>query len=761
MTSKTKQAFGEFFKRRGKAFWIAALGVLFSLPLSAGYVTYERGSGGGASSTHVNNLNEDAQSVGYPTDALRDAAIALGYGNNVTDADIFMAARGETSNDYPTPHALSTANGDNISANQYEEDCDYYILVTSSVTGDSCADLTKTQFLSIKTLTEDAIEFGYDSNQQRLTATGLGYADSCDGSDLFHEARGQTSGRCNNNALSPPQTSDCTSYISAQSLNDASGSALSGCPAMTSTQYQAFKTWSDTAAAENAILTATSCSDISNQQIKLFMQDQSVSNSAFDFANLSVKQGDFLSQCILDQGTSRTIAQAKSCGSAKTEADLALYELKQIRAAGAAGCGTAGNYPTADLTTGLMRRAGIWNTSNDSSCSSAYGGNFCDSSGNTVSCTSVLQSTISAANASDVASATAFKNWATAKVKANLQAQWSAWTPPHLIAEACQSATWPTPAFLQSPALKPIYSTHLFNGMVAAPASNIHVYDGTGSPHTYKNMVVVGQDGANFRMDIAANVEKRRMRYVQITNQWVNNCPAFGTTALTGAKKMAYSVVKNNVDAAANTLTAGFKPVQVESPGYLCSACQGSSPPEYCDPALSLGTANLWHTNNTQINSASGNVVCSGKSLAGQIGGADWTQPSSVGNLYKCVNTGCDNGQPDTYDTTLRCNVPYAGYNGSSYGNYTVAVGAASGAKKNLTVSGQVAETGSMQVEWCDGTRSIVPTAASGSIHVWSVTSPTPMGSSTVKIRLDTSNAIGKVSQITAQYPNSFFGSCD
>ena len=71
------------------------------------------------------------------------------------------------------------------------------------------------------------------------------------------------------------------------------------------------------------------------------------------------------------------------------------------------------------------------------------------------------------------------------------------------------------------------------------------------------------------------------------------------------------------------------------------------------------------------------------------------------------------------------------------------------------------AETGSMQVEWCDGTRSIVPTAASGSIHVWSVTSPTPMGSSTVKIRLDTSNAIGKVSQITAQYPDSFSGSCD
>ena len=243
MTSKTKQAFGEFLKRRGKAFWATALGVLLSLPLSAGYVTYERGSGGGASSTHVNNLNEDAQSVGYPTDALRDAAIALGYGNNVTDADIFMAARGESSNDYPTPHVLTTANGDNISANQYEEDCDYYILVTSSVTGDSCADLTKTQFLSVKTLTEDAIEFGYDSNQQRLTATGLGYADSCNGSDLFHEARGQTTGRCNNNALNPPQASDCATYSANYNLVDVSNAAISTCGAMTNTQYASFQNW--------------------------------------------------------------------------------------------------------------------------------------------------------------------------------------------------------------------------------------------------------------------------------------------------------------------------------------------------------------------------------------------------------------------------------------------------------------------------------------------------------------------------------------
>ena len=761
MSDQTKNRLVGFLKRRTKAFWLAALGVLISLPLSADYVTYERGTGGGGSGTHVNNLNEDAQTVGYPTDALRDAAIALGYGNNTTDADIFMAARGNSSSDYPTPHALTTSNGDTIAANQYEEDCDYYILVTAGANGDGCADLTKTQFLSVKTQTESAIEYGYDSNQQRLSATGLGYADSCDGSDLFHEARGQSTGRCNNNALSPPQAGDCTSYISAQSLADTGGTALSGCPAMTSTQYQAFKSWGDTTAAETAVLTATSCSGISSQQIKLFMQDQSVSNSAFDFANLSAKQGNFLTQCILDQGTSRTVTQAKSCGSSKTDADLALYELKQIRAAGAAGCGTAGSYPTTDLTTGLMRRAGIWSTSNDSSCSSAYGGNFCDSSGSTVACTSVLQSAISAANASDVVSATAFKNWATAQVKANLQAQWSAWTPPHLIAEACQSATWATPAFLQSPALKPIYSTHLFNGMVAAPASNIHVYDGTGSPYSYKNMVVVGQDGANFRMDVAANVEKRRMRYVQVTNDWVNSCPAFGTNALSGAKKMPYSVVKNNVDASTNVLTAGFKPVQVESPGYLCTACQGTNPPEYCDPALSLGTLTFWHANNTQINSANGNVVCSGGAYAGQDGGATWTQPSSISNLYKCVNTGCDSGQPDTYDSSLRCKVPYPGYNGTSYGNYLVTVGAASGAKKFLTVSGEVAEPGSMQVEWCDGTRSVVPIAASGGTYNWSITSATPMGSSTVRLRLDTSNAIGKVSMITAPFPNSFNGSCD
>ena len=243
ISAKIRTFFKTLSARRRKAFWLTLSGLLLSLPLSAGYVTYERGSGGGASGAHIDNLNEDAQTVGYPTDALRDAAILLGYGGNTTDADLFMAARGNATNDYPTPHPLQTASGDNISANQYEVDCDNYILVTSGVSGDGCADLNKTNFQTVKAQTEAALEYGYDSNQQRLTATGLGFADTCDGSDKFHEARGQETGRCNANDLDPPLTSDCSSYSSSYSLVNADNAPISSCGAMTDTQYSSFLTW--------------------------------------------------------------------------------------------------------------------------------------------------------------------------------------------------------------------------------------------------------------------------------------------------------------------------------------------------------------------------------------------------------------------------------------------------------------------------------------------------------------------------------------
>ena len=741
-----------------------SLALVAAVPLSAGFVgTGGRGGGGGASGAYTNQVDGNAQAEGYFSHAEREAAKALGYsGTSLSDADLYNAAKGRSASSYPTQHNLTDSNSSTIGANHYETDCDDYILLNSSVTGDGCADLTKTQFLAVRTDTDAATNAGFVDHTQYKAANLLGYTKICADSDLYLEAIGRSASACFSTSLTPPASSDCTTYISDNSLTDSDSVALTGCSAMTKTQYNAFKTWNDVQTATTAITTATTCSGITKQNIKLFMNDQSVSNSDFDFDNLTTKQTDFLTQCILDKGDSRTAAQAKTCGSGKTDADLALYEIKQIRAAGGAGCGASGTYPTTALTTGVMRRAGVWASANDASCTSAFGGNYCENSGSIVACTDVLQDNITSATTSNVASSSAISSWATAKVKANLLAQWNAWTPPHLIAEACQSATFAAPPFLQSPATKAIYSTHLFNGMVAAPASNMYVYDTpAASPHDYKNMVVIGQQGDNFRFDTAANVEKRRMRYVQVSNYYGNSCPAFGTASI-GAKKMAYSVLKNSVDAAVNPLASGFKPVQYESPGYLCNACQGANPPAYCDPALSLGNSSQWHWSNTQINSCNGCQVCASGSSSGQVGGATWNQPSSVTNKFSCVNSGCETGQPDTYDTTIRCKIPYPGYNGTSYSNNTVTVGAASGSKKSLTVSGEQAESGTIRIRWCDGTINTVATVASGSLHTWSINSPEPMGSSYVRIRFETSDAIGHTSFITAAHPNGFGGaSCD
>ena len=743
-----------------------SLALVAAVPLSAGFVgTGGRGGGGGASGAYTNQVDGNAQAEGYFSHAEREAAKALGYsGTSLSDADLYNAAKGRSASSYPTQHNLTDSNSSTIGANHYETDCDDYILLNSSVTGDGCADLTKTQFLAVRTNTDAATNAGFDDHTQYKAANLLGYTKVCADSDLYLEAIGRSASACFSTSLTPPDSGDCTTYISDNSLTDSDSVALAGCSAMTKTQYNAFKTWNDVQLATTAVTTATTCSGITKQNIRLFMNDQSVSNSDFDFDNLTTKQTDFLTQCILDKGDSRTVAQAKTCGSGKTDTDLALYEIKQIRAAGGAGCGASGTYPTTALTTSVMRRAGVWASADDVSCSSAFGGNFCETSGSTVACTNILQDNITSASTSNVASSSAISSWATAKVKANLLAQWNAWTAPHFIVEACQSATHEKPDFMKSPAMKPTYSSYEWKGMMADPSTNIHVYTGiTGSPHTAKSLALMGSDGDNFRFDIAGNVKKRKMRDVQSTLWWTNSCPAFGTSSAGTSKKYALSIVKNATDATANPLTSHFIPTQVYAPTYLCNACQGDSPPSWCDAALSLGNSSQWQWNNTQTQSSgwAGNFVCSGKSSAGQIGGADWSQPSGTPSHVKCTNAGCGTGQPDTYDTGIRCMAPHATYNGSTYSNYTFTIGAASGTKKSISISGEVAESGTMKIAWCDGTWTSVATTASGAVHSWSATSPSPQSRSSAKIRLDTSDAIGRTSNIAAAYPDYFNnGSC-
>ena len=217
---------------------------MISLPLSAGYVTYGRGDGGGSAGAHTANLDADAQTNGFYSHAEREAATSLGYsGTSLADALLYNAAKGRSSTSYPTPQNLTDGNGDNLSANHYEADCDDYISSTPGVSGTGCVELTKTQFTSVRSNTDLARAAGYDNHTQYQEALLLGYARNCTNSDIYLEALGRANSACDGEALEPPTGDDCSDYISGYSLTDDAGVALSGCSVMTKTQYASFKDW--------------------------------------------------------------------------------------------------------------------------------------------------------------------------------------------------------------------------------------------------------------------------------------------------------------------------------------------------------------------------------------------------------------------------------------------------------------------------------------------------------------------------------------
>ena len=226
-----------------RAALVAALCII-SLPLSAGFVTYGRGDGGGSAGTHTANLDADAQTNGFFSHLEREAAISLGYsGTSLADARLYNAAKGRSSTSYPTQQNLTDGNGDNLTANHYEADCDDYIASTPGVSGGGCADLTKAQFTSVRNDTDLAKAAGYDNNTQYQEALLLGYARNCTNSDIYLEALGRANSACDGEALAPPTADNCSNYIGGYSLTDDAGLALSGCGVMTKTQYASFKDW--------------------------------------------------------------------------------------------------------------------------------------------------------------------------------------------------------------------------------------------------------------------------------------------------------------------------------------------------------------------------------------------------------------------------------------------------------------------------------------------------------------------------------------
>ena len=229
---------------RSRVFWGVAVLCLISLPLSAGFVTYGRGDGGGAAGAHSANLDSDAQQLGYFSHAEREQAIRLGYGaDSQDDAALYNAANGRISTNYPTSSNLTDTNGDQLTLNHYEVDCDDYIASNSNVSGSGCVDLTKTQFLSVQDSTDAAKEAGYDNHVQYQEAALLNYARTCTDSAIFLEAIGRTVDNCFSAELNPQTPDTCSEFIIDNNFTQFDGSLAGGCDELLRSEYTQLPSW--------------------------------------------------------------------------------------------------------------------------------------------------------------------------------------------------------------------------------------------------------------------------------------------------------------------------------------------------------------------------------------------------------------------------------------------------------------------------------------------------------------------------------------
>lgn len=227
-----------------RPFFLVAILSCLSLPLSAGFITYGRGDGGGASGTHTANLDVAAQSQGYGSHADRERAIALGYdGSSLNDALTYNAALGLTSISHPTPRTLVDSNDDPLTANHYEVDCDDFIETLSSVSGTGCADLTKLHFLTVQSDTDRSKEAGYDNHMQFKEAQLLNYQRNCTDSAIFLEAIGRNVDNCFAAELTPQSADTCSAFIIDNNFTVADGTPAGGCDELLRSEYTQLPTW--------------------------------------------------------------------------------------------------------------------------------------------------------------------------------------------------------------------------------------------------------------------------------------------------------------------------------------------------------------------------------------------------------------------------------------------------------------------------------------------------------------------------------------
>lgn len=99
---------------RKKFFAYLVFSAMLALPVIAGFVGHGTGAGGGSSGAHLANLDIDANESGWLSAAERTAALGLGYADNQSDADMWAAAKGRSTNSHPSGRSstqLTTGSG--------------------------------------------------------------------------------------------------------------------------------------------------------------------------------------------------------------------------------------------------------------------------------------------------------------------------------------------------------------------------------------------------------------------------------------------------------------------------------------------------------------------------------------------------------------------------------------------------------------------------------------------------------------------------
>lgn len=517
---------------RKKFFASLVFSAMLALPVIAGFVGHGTGAGGGSSGAHLANLDSDANESGWLSAAERTAALALGYADNQSDADMWAAAKGRATNSHPSGRSstqLTTGSGTtNIGADQYKVDCDANHAA-------ACDTLTRAQFSTIKSATDIALDLGFSSDQSYGAHTSGGHTTS-----NFPAADWET---CYTSTLT----------------------GASACP-MDKDGYTAF----------TDIRAASDVCTLANSKLTDFYNGNSVTNAAFTTSNMSSLTGseaDYLCDCIGDL-SDKSLTNVKNCGANASAHNLSLFIVQGVK---------EGTYGASNITSSLLSNLGVYGTTDTQINQDMFEGNYCKTSdGTDVNCLTHMGSFIAGySNNSIYASASSFKNKICTEMSARVKKKIEDWNhKKHYYVEACQDLnlfaesdfdilSWPT-VYKSSSSDTPYNSTykpatyyHHFGGVT--PSGYTGMYDNTmyvygqGQQATQSNLNGFKLVSGQFKYAIWGNVTKRREHRASVNVTFKNTAciKHKGNAHPYWNKYFPISVLKNEGDFDVNPLALG------------------------------------------------------------------------------------------------------------------------------------------------------------------------------------------------------------